>query len=818
MGQERLIERMKKWLLLLLVLLMLAGCRKEPAESEPTDPAVTLVAEDAGQVCTMNKECDSYYCHFADPATGEGVCGVPSQMEELLEKRPVPGIISPLVSIGDGSVMLYSDRINVTVQGDGFVMTLEDKVSGKRYQTEFLNDYQDPTISVGENGAVLVYPYAEDENRVLTVNITVENNSVHLTLDLPADTPMESLTFPGAIATEIGEWMVLPRASGTIIPVELIDVWGFSFFTWKSSMNFIGVVDQDFETGWLMRMEESWSSEVYFDEHGTGNPVNPYPIHLAEKGFFGQPRHMTYTVIDSGGYVAMAQEQYDYAWQKGFIKIWDEKILENLNVARLIGAADIWLGCGNADVIKSMPDYGIDHALVNFYYSAAQPEDICAEEIVMANQQGYLAGRYDIYSDVWSMDNTPGDWMRTEGYPYDVIVKADGNLQEGWVHQEQDGDVLREYQGYYTSSATHVDFARPVVAADLDQNPYLARFIDVVLATNLFEDYSTDHPATRQDDMYYRMQLLDMISSGFTQVTGAEEFHEWAVPFHDYSEGTMTILPDENAGHDWVTPIDAVSEEYQEYNVSPVYRIPLQQLVYHDSHTTTWYTGDGASKVPAYWDEKDLLNALYGSMPLFMPPDTSYWWENIERFTDSYHIAALTFRETGRAKMVDHRVLTEDRLVQETEFENGWVVTANFRSVPYTDERYPFPIASKGLFATDGTGVIAKIDLGGGGTVFAQLDDRIYLDPLGGGVEFGGFRSSDAILLQWLEDGNYQLTMIEGQRQVQLNTFDIPMNLSIGRFEDREGNIITFKDLGDGWIELRIPAETTVITWIDDVE
>ncbi|MEE4194830.1 MAG: glycoside hydrolase [Anaerolineae bacterium] len=808
---------MKKWLFWLLVLMMLAGCRKTPPEIAPTESAATVIPEDQGQSCTTNQECDSYYCHFADISTGQGVCGVPSQMEDLLEKHPVSGVVSPLISIGDGSVMIYSERLTVTVQGDGFVMTLLDKNSGKEYKTEFLDDYQDPTISVADNGAVLVYPYAEDDTRVLTVHIQVENDSVHMTLDLPVDTPMESLTFPGAIATQSGEWLVLPRASGTLMPVEKIDLWGFSFFTWKSSMNFIGVIDAEFETGWLMRMEEAWSSEVYFDKSGTGNPILPYPVHLAEKGIFGQPRHITYTVIDSGGYVTMAEKQYDYAWQKGYIKIWDEKILENPNTTRLIGAADIWLGCGFGEVIEAMPDYGFDHALINFYDSLPTENDICTDEIVLANQLGYLTGRYDIYSDVWSPDNTPGDWMRTEGYPEDVIVKADGDLQEGWLHKE-DGLFGKEYQGYYTSSATHLDVAKSVIEADLANNPYLARFIDVALASELMEDYSTDHPATRQDDMYYRMQLLDLVSDGMGLVTGSEEFHEWAVPFLAYSEGTMTILPEEDAGYDWAAPVDRVSKDYVNYNISPVYRIPLQQLVYHDSHATTWYTGDGASKVPDFWDDKDLLNALYGSMPLFMPPDIDYWGDNIIRFTDSYHIAALTYRETGRAKMIDHRFLTADRLVQETEFENGWVVTANFRSQPYEDERFPFPLAAKGLYATDGQWVIAKMEMGGGAAIAVQLDDRIYLHPQGGGVEYGGFRTSSAILLQWEPNGDYQLTLVGGQRSVQLNTFDIPMKLSIGRFEDREGNIITFKDLGDGWIELRIPAGTMVINWIDHAE
>ena len=40
-------------------------------------------------------------------------------------------------------------------------------------------------------------------------------------------------------------------------------------------------------------------------------------------------------------------------------------------------------------------------------------------------------------------------------------------------------------------------------------------------------------------------------------------------------------------------------------------------------------------------------------------------------------------RKTGYGEMTDHRILTEDRAVQQTVFANGVTVTVNFGGQPY---------------------------------------------------------------------------------------------------------------------------------------
>lgn len=816
-AQKDIMTRTKK-LLFLVILILLVGCRRQPAEVGEVTPTPTVESpaslKEEGAVCNRNQECASCYCHFSDISTKMGVCGVPSQMTELLLPNGEERLLDFLnVTIQDGSIDIGNDVLHMNVVFEGMVMAMTDTRTGQQRMTGYLDGFNHPEIIQAETQVLLLYHF--DGSPDVGVVIEMEGDSVYLSLKMERDTATEGIDFPGGIQTQTGEWLVLPLASGVIVPVNEVDLWGFSFFTWKSSMNFLGVLDAAQETGFLMRMEESWSSEAYFENNNTGDPIAIYPVHLPEHGVFSQMRHMTFTFIESGGYVTMAHKQREYAEQAGFVKTFNEKIEENPNVEKLIGAVDFHLGCGNPWVIEELPLFGIDKALINFHggYYVSEAEQ-CPTDIQIANKLGFLTGRYDIFTDVWNPAEIQDDWVRTEGYPQDVIVTEDGSLQEGWVHVDENGS----YQGYYTSSATHIDHGLLRIEADLAANPYTARFLDVELASSLIEDYSESHPATREADMYYRMQALSLLKDGFNLVTGSEEFHEWALPFLDYSEGTMTIVPEENAGYDWATPVTEVSADYLKFNISPYYRIPLEQLVYHDSHVTTWYTGDGASKVPSAWDDKDLFNALYGSMPLFLPPDIAYWVENRLRFIDSYYLAAMVFRETGTAKMIDHRILTDDRLVQETEFENGWVVTVNFGNAPYADARYPFALAPKGMFATDGTHVISRVVMGGGTTIYVHMADRMYLHPAVGGVEYAGFRTSDSVLLLWGEDGDYQLNLLSGQRRVQINTETIPMKLYAGHFEDINGDVVTYKDLGNNWIEVMVDVGTDIIRWVNSTE
>jgi hypothetical protein len=129
-------------------------------------------------------------------------------------------------------------------------------------------------------------------------------------------------------------------------------------------------------------------------------------------------------------------------------------------------------------------------------------------------------------------------------------------------------------------------------------------------------------------------------------------------------------------------PVDDPPERVAKFQTGHYYRLPLWELVYHDCVVAQWYWGDYNNKLPTLWDRRDLFNALYGTPPMFMF-DREIWRQHRDRFVQSYQTATPVARATGYSAMLDHRWLTDDHAVQQTEFANGVKVTVNFGDAPY---------------------------------------------------------------------------------------------------------------------------------------
>ena len=118
------------------------------------------------------------------------------------------------------------------------------------------------------------------------------------------------------------------------------------------------------------------------------------------------------------------------------------------------------------------------------------------------------------------------------------------------------------------------------------------------------------------------------------------------------------------------------------FQVGATYRLPLWELVYHDCLCAHWYWGDYNNKLPSLWDRRDLFNVLYGTMGMYLF-NAKQWEADKDRFVRSYRVTSPVARKTGYSEMLDHRILSADRLVQRTTFADGTVVTVNFGETPF---------------------------------------------------------------------------------------------------------------------------------------
>ena len=187
-------------------------------------------------------------------------------------------------------------------------------------------------------------------------------------------------------------------------------------------------------------------------------------------------------------------------------------------------------------------------------------------------------------------------------------------------------------------------------------------------------------------------------------VVGSERGKWWATRTTHVFEGIETLMDyggqyygKGDASH-WVGPYLKDKPGFREcclgYDFNPARRVPLFQLVYHDSVYCTRRWNQDPRRDHGLWDRHDLMNILNGTAPIiFMHPEAgnvigSPEWETVkDRYLQTYRNVCAWHERIGFEEMVDHRFLDGARLVQETTFGNGLRVVVNFGPTAWKDPR-----------------------------------------------------------------------------------------------------------------------------------
>jgi len=115
--------------------------------------------------------------------------------------------------------------------------------------------------------------------------------------------------------------------------------------------------------------------------------------------------------------------------------------------------------------------------------------------------------------------------------------------------------------------------------------------------------------------------------------------------------------------------------------------LPLFELVYHDAVVSTfWWNDLLPSRVPEQWARVDLLNMLYGTVPVWILTGwyaEEFFYLNLDRFIQSYNNVCRWAQVAGYDEMTDHQLLTPDGDVQRSSFSSGYTITVNFAATPH---------------------------------------------------------------------------------------------------------------------------------------
>ncbi|MGL4593962.1 MAG: glycoside hydrolase [Thermoguttaceae bacterium] len=592
---------------------------------------------------------------------------------------------SKLVSVDDAPVILENQFLKVELIPATGLFAITDKRT-KRTWTQATSSAKVIAIPSKTGAKSSIRLINTETMTEFAATLHIEPNRPELVLRLEGEGELSgSVAYPNPFQSKPGDRLIIPMNEGISYPVEMRDIKIQRLVGYGGHgicMAFWGQIEDANGSGMMAILETPDDIAIDIKRHDS-ELLQVNALWEPSCGQFGYTRSIRFVFFDEGAHVAICKRYREYAKEIGLFKPFTEKVKENPNIDLLLGAANIWYWNNDRmKIVREMKELGMDKLL---WSGGGSGDDIAA----MNKLGGVLTSRYDIYQDIMDparfneVAYVHGDWT-TDAWPHDINwSKSDGTWRKGWEVEQKDKSKPRIPCAVICDSKA-VPYAKKRIAEELKTKPFTARFIDTTVAAPWFECYNPDHPMTRSDSRRHKMELLKTICD-FKLVCGSETGHDASVPFCDFYEGMLSLGPYRvhESGRNMIQVIEDVPPQIIEFQLNSALRLPLWELVYHDCVVAQWYWGDYNNKLPKVWKERDLFNVLYGTPPMYMFTQEN-WNANKEKFAASYKVATETAKKGAYSEMTDHKILSPDRLVQQTVFSNGLVATVNFSDKSFT--------------------------------------------------------------------------------------------------------------------------------------
>jgi hypothetical protein len=308
-----------------------------------------------------------------------------------------------------------------------------------------------------------------------------------------------------------------------------------------------------------------------------------------------------------------------------------------------------------------------------------------------ANQMDYLFGTYDSYHSIHdpSTRGTDSTWATAQFdqklFDTGPIVRKDGSKRGGF-----------KGTGFKLSPIAAKPYVEKRVGENMKNVPYTYYFIDCDAYGEVYDDYSPLHTASQADDVRARIDRLAWIGDTFGLVVGSEGGSSYAAGVIHVAEGMFGPVfgwgdPDlRNKDSDYYLgqyyPPDGpkvfvkqvpMKEQYQYFYYNPRFRLPLYEVVFHDSVVTTHQWANGSLKYSNMLDTVALTELLYMVPPLYHM-NLDEFDKHRQIMKRHYTFFSPLHRKAGFSQMTDFNLLSPDRMLQRTVFDNDVEMVANF--------------------------------------------------------------------------------------------------------------------------------------------
>lgn len=322
----------------------------------------------------------------------------------------------------------------------------------------------------------------------------------------------------------------------------------------------------------------------------------------------------------------------------------------------------------------------------------------------VADEMGYLFGTYDSYHSIHNpaLRGTDATWdtaqFDQELYEKGPIVGKDGKKLTGF-----------KGRGYKLSPIAAFPYVKKRVSRIMKNVPFNYWFVDCDAYGEVYDDYSPLHPASQEDDVNARLQRLAWIRDTYKLVIGSEGGSSYAAPVIHIAEGVVTPvfgwgdpdMKDKNSKYylGAYYPPDGprvfmkqvpLKEKYKYLFYDPRFRLPLYEIVFHDSVVSTHHWSRGSLKFTNVLDTVALTELLYMTPPLYHL-NLDEFEKHKETMKSYYEFFSPLHRELGFSQMTEFTWLDKDHLIQRTVFKNRVELVANFSSTAFDYQGITIP-------------------------------------------------------------------------------------------------------------------------------
>lgn len=399
--------------------------------------------------------------------------------------------------------------------------------------------------------------------------------------------------------------------------------------------------------------------------------------------------------LDEATPVAPAKIYRNWLLETDQFRDFSDKLKENPEVEKLFGAIHGYLygKARSKKFIKDLHDLKIKKAAL-FYDQdpRSQRDQVTPETIRFARRLGYIIGPYDTFNHV----DHP---IHANSYPgiFDENLYLEGGILNADKTREKGFDGF----GFELSSEALKRAKKPFFQLRMQKHQKEGAnglFIDCDAFGNLHDDFDPNHPMNPEKDRQNRLERMGYASGVSKFILGSESAAGWSSTVIHFSHGTFTPQTDtywkyygqkKMWGRWWPQERPAIffkkvnpASDLIKANFSPEYRIPLYEIVFHDSVISLDRWESDLVKFPPLIPVRTNLTLLYG-VPSLWNFDPKVLKENSTHLKKLYSFFSPIHQKIGTLPMTDFRWLSSDRLIQMSKFGDEFEITANFSDSSY---------------------------------------------------------------------------------------------------------------------------------------